>query len=291
MSARLIRLTLPTLVLLGVLTRSAHAQRHTMEAPQLMYHNPRWSPDERWILATGMSPSGTVVLIFADTGGAPRRLALESKDVMVADWTRDGKIRVIEMRHGEKPRAFVIDVNGANRREIPVDSIASTNPDSSLRLFEADRGGFSTVFVHDTRKGTSRALTSGVWAEQPSFSHDGRQIVFERRRDPNRMDQSELVLIEPNGTHERVIAGGTDPSWSQGDSLILFKAMDDSGELWISVVSPTTRRVTRLARGVHPQWSPSGGRIVYMVDRPDHSSDIYTMRLSDRAIRCITCVR
>lgn len=256
-----------------------------------MYHYPRWSPDERWILATGMSPSGTVLLIFADTGGAPRRLVLEEVDAMTADWTRDGRIRVSEMRQGQKPRAFMIDVNGANRRHVPVDSIVSTNPDSSLRLFEADRGGFSTVFVLDTRKGTSRALTSGVWAEQPSFSHDGRQIVFERRRDPNRMDQSELVLVEPSGKNERVIAPGTDPSWSPGDSLILFKAMDTSGGLFVSVVSPGTGKVTRLTRGVHPQWSPSGGRIVYMVDRPDHSSDIYTMRLSDRAIRCITCVR
>jgi Tol biopolymer transport system component len=238
-----------------------------------------------------MSPRGTTLLIFADTGGAPRRLALDSKDVVVADWTREGRIRVTAMRHGEKPRAFVIDANGANRREVPVDSIVSANPDSSLRLFEADRGGFSTVFVLDTRKGTSRALTSGVWAEQPSFSHDGRQVVFERRRDPNRMDQSELVLIEPNGANERVIALGTDPSWSRGDSLILFKAMDAAGELFVSVVSPTTRKVTRLARGVHPQWSPGGGRIVYMVDRPDHSSDIYTVRLSDRAIRCISCTR
>ena len=113
----------------------------------------------------------------------------------------------------------------------------------------------------------------------------------ERRRDPNRMDQSELVLIEPNGTNERAITPGTDPTWSPDDSLILFKAMDAAGELFVSVVSPTTRKVTRLARGVHPQWSPNGGRIVYMVDRPDHSSDIYTMRLSDRSILCITCVR
>jgi Tol biopolymer transport system component len=84
---------------------------------------------------------------------------------------------------------------------------------------------------------------------------------------------------------------GTDPSWSPGDSLILFKAMDERGALWISTVNTATKRVTRLALGVHPHWSPSGRQIVYMVDRPDHSADIYTIRLSDRTTRCISCNR
>jgi Tol biopolymer transport system component len=158
-------------------------------------------------------------------------------------------------------------------------------------LYEAHRGGFSTVFLLDARTRTSRALTHQVWAEQPSFSHDGRYIVFERRRDPNRMDLSEVVIIDSAGSNERVLGLGTDPSWSPGDSLVLFKAMDATGGLWIAVADSKTGRVTRLAEGVHPHWSPNGRHVVYMVDRPDHSADIYTLRMADRAIRCITCAR
>jgi Tol biopolymer transport system component len=54
-------------------------------------------------------------------------------------------------------------------------------------------------------------------------------------------------------------------------------------------VSPPDARLTRLAPGVHPNWSPDGRRIVYMRDRAGEGADIWIMNRDGSGGRCVTC--
>jgi Tol biopolymer transport system component len=273
---------------LAELPAQAH---HGLRAPEVMYHFPRWSPDERSIVVVGMTTTGTNLLVFPVTGGKPDTIPLGDLQVVAADWTRAGGLTLVADVGGGVIKSYVMDRDGSRRREVRRDSVTSANADSSVLLFESVVAGSSTIFAMNARRATARALTSGAWAEQASLSPDGGTIVFERRLDPNRMEQSEVVLMDPSGAHARVIAAGTDPSWSPDGRLILYKAMDTSGELWVSLVDPATKRSRRLAKGVHPQWSPSGKRIVYMLDRPDHSADIFIISRDGGTPACVTCAR
>jgi Tol biopolymer transport system component len=259
--------------------------------PEVMYHYPRWSPDERSIVVVGMTASGTSLLVFPVEGGPPTTIRMGDMHVAAADWTRDAKIRFTAAAGNGELKTFVMDRNGGGRREVQRDSVTSATPDSSLLLFEVISAGSSNIFAMDGRRTKSRALTRIPWAEQASFSPDGRSIVFERRFEPNRMDRSDIVIIDPSGAKPRKIASGTDPSWSPDGKVVLYKEMDSTGALWVAIVDPVTKRSRRLGRGVHPQWSPSGTRIVYMIDRPDHSADVYIIGRDGGSPACLTCAR
>lgn len=265
------------------------AQDHRMAAPDVMLHYPRWSPDERSIIAVGRDSAGTSLVVFPAAGGQPSTIRLGDMPVMAADWMPDGEIKLLEMTHEGMRRIYLMDRNGGNRREVPRDSVTSATSDSSLLLFEVVKAGWSDVYIMDGRRSRARQLTSGMWAEQATFSPDGKKILFERRFEPDRMERSDLVLMSPSGGDVEVIAAGTDPSWSPDGKLVLYKAMDERGELWVSLVDPVTRQTRRLARGVHPQWSPSGTRVVYMAEGAGHRVDIFVLSPEGGKPSCLTC--
>ena len=256
-----------------------------------MYHFPRWSPDGQRVVVVALSPSSSRLLVIPVAGGDATELRTGAIHAMAADWNASGRITIIGDSAGVPEKSFVVDADGRNLRPFRRDSIASATRDSSVLLFESQRDAGSSIFATDRRRAAARQLTRGFWAEQPSISPDQRQIVFEKRVDPNRMDKSEIVLMALDGTGQTTIAAGTDPSWSPDGKTILFKAMDDTGALWVSVVDVSTRKARRLARGVHPQWSPNGERILYMRDDSNGDTNVYFMSAVGTSPQCLTCQR
>jgi Tol biopolymer transport system component len=206
---------------------------------------------------------------------------------MAADWISRDRLRFfVDFDH-----AYVIDADGRNLRAIHPDSIRSATRDSSVLIFESQRDHGSSVYAMNRSRTQVRQLTKGFWAEEPSIAPNESRIVFEKRVNPDKMEESEIVLMNLDGTAQTTIAGGTDPSWSPDGKTILYKAMDASGKLWVSLVDVATRKTHRLVRGVHPQWSPSGDRILYMSDGTDGDANVYVMSASGKPLRCLTCAR
>lgn len=258
------------------------------QPPQgVMYHAPRWSPDGKHIAIVALSGNDGQVLVYPAEGGKPTRVAVEGLNPMAADWTQSGEL-IVSGPLGNDQRWIIVRRDGSNARPTNPDSVRSALPDSSLLLFEGNRGATQDVVITDRGRSRVRRLTSGFWTEQPSLSPDGRLIVFEKRMNPMAIEQSEVVIMATDGSGQTTIAAGTDPSWSRDGKSILFKAFDEQGKLWISLVDPTTRTIRRLARGVHPQWSPDGRRIVFMLDQSD-ASHVYVMRSDGTGQRCLTC--
>ncbi|MGH7711868.1 MAG: TolB family protein, partial [Gemmatimonadaceae bacterium] len=118
----------------------------------------------------------------------------------------------------------------------------------------------------------------------PSWSPDGRQLVFESRRH----GAASLYIINADGSGERrltwTLGDDTHPAWSPHGSHIVFDSNRDGAWNLYSIKPDGTdeRRLThpganrRLTFARHPAWSPDSRRIVFDSDR-DGDEEVYVM--------------
>ena len=139
---------------------------------------------------------------------------------------------------------------------------------------------YATVLAFCAVTGTAEAQS--FLNINPSWSPDGRRLVFESRRH----GRAQLYLINADGTAERRLTNSagedTHPSWSPDGSQIVFDSYRDS--VWtLYVIRPDGTGERRLiqapaaARGQfarHPAWSPDGRRVAFDSDR-DGDEEVY----------------
>ena len=207
----------------------------------------------------------------------------------------DGSMFAFESCCGE---FFVASIDGSGLRQITPHRLdaqgAAWSPDGSSLVFQGRRGGdrIGDLFVVDVATGSLRRVTdleprrSGWWFMWPSFSPDGRSILFHlprRHPDPTTWDLWSVPLTggrstivrrdvgmgqySPNG---RTIAylPSLDPRNATGGSIRL---MDMTGESRMLVED----------RGIWwPRWSPDGTRIAYAAENHEiHVVDVATGRV------------
>ena len=257
----------------------------------IMYHAPAWSPDGAWLLATANRDGDTEVYLFRPDGTGYRQLTRNSVSDDVARWSDDGRRILFESARSGKTALYSMLPDGSDVRSAVRDSVISRTPDGGTLMFESVRTGGGRLFLMARDRTNVREIATARHAEQGSFSPDGKAIVFEQRDATHEnVRESQIVVAHPDGSAPRVVATGTDPSWSRDGQLILFKSSDPKSErLWIATVSPDGKRLTRLGPGVHPSWSPDGARIAFMRDREDGGADVWVMAKDGTGARCVTC--
>ena len=295
------RMAVATIVALQIAaaTRGAGAQARSA-APgmggmrsgpgMLMYHAPQWSPDGQWILVSANRERDMEVYLIRADGSAIRQLTRNESEGL-ARWSDDGQRILVESSQVGGAKWFSMKPDGSDVRPFTPDSVISRSPDGKTLLFESVRDGRGRLFLMTAARTNAREITTARHAEQGSFSPDGRSIVFEQR-DAMHDDvpHSQIVVARPDGSQAKVVAVGTDPSWSKDGSLVLFKAPDDkTNKLWISTVAPNGTGERRLAAGVHMQFSPDGRRIVFMRDGEDGNAHVWVMNADGTGATCISC--
>ena len=254
----------------------------------VMYHAPQWSPDGRWILASGTVDGDAELFLIPVAGGAAKKLTDNTFADDVAIWIDGGRRILFESDRRGKMEKFVMNADGSDARPAESERPPSpTSPDGRYELHE-EKGAIVLV---DRPSKTGKALTSGLWSEQPSFSPDGRSIVYEQRSsaDPHAVETSNIVVARADGAAARVITPGTDPSWSPDGQRLVFKVWEASTQkLFITTAKPDGTDLRRLSDGVHPQWSPDGQKIAFMRDQAD-GTHIYVMKADGTEKRCLTC--
>jgi Tol biopolymer transport system component len=169
------------------------------------------------------------------------------------------------------------------------------------------RSGFDGVeasgglFAHGPRlRQQPRQLTHGVDDETPSFSADGRQIVFAGDREALPMTYaSHIYVMRADGANVRQLTEGVafdrNPSFSPDGRRIVFDRTVGSGRPRIYMVNADGSGLHPLTDGTsaayEPVFTPNGRRIVYVgtadVDaRTDHS-DIFAMAPSGASQRVL----
>ena len=142
--------------------------------------------------------------------------------------------------------------------------------------------------------GAARRLTDALMdARQPSWSPDGRTLVFQAYRGST----WNLWTVNADGTGLTQLTQGRfddrEPHWSPDGTRIAF-ASDRSGNYDVWVLTLADRAVRRLTDNTWnefgPTWSPDGREIAYVSDRAS-GGGIYAMpadggpAAAERAVR------
>jgi len=195
----------------------------------LFFGPPTWSPDDKFLVASGEDPSGdrgSLYRIQLDTGTITRLTFWPSAEVAPA-WSPDGRWIAFASDH------YLGDQDGPNElylydtsctdavtecaersrrltHEAPSGQAlqSSWSADSRQLVYECPSSEEFDLCVLDIRTGSRRHIAESSQDETtPIWSPDGQWMLFNRYSDP--FDRS-LMLIRPDGTGEHELATGDD---------------------------------------------------------------------------------
>ncbi len=197
---------------------------------------------------------------------------------------------------------YVMDVDGGNQQNLSnnphADVSPSWFPDGKQIAFMSRRDGhvidgFPTyeIYAMDADGGNPQNLTNDPHDDMsPSWSPDGKRIVFMSRRDGN----YEIYVMDADGSNPQNLTNNPlndrNPSWSPDGKQIVFASRRDGhfeNELAITYEiyvmdadGDNQQRLTENRKNdMSPSWSPDGKRIAFSSDRKGdfENFEIYVM--------------
>ena len=195
-----------------------------------------------------------------------------------------------------------MDADGKNQQRLTNhpndDRSPSWSPDGKRIAFVSNRdghviGGIPTfeIYVMDADGKNQQRLTNnphGDW--NPSWSPDGKRIVFSSRRDRHFIGDfgitEEIYVMDADGKNQQRLTNNRQndllPSWSPNGERIAF-ASDEKGnfenfEIYVMDANGGNQQRLTNNRGDdwNPSWSPDGERIAFMSKR-NGNAEIYVM--------------
>ena len=221
---------------------------------------PRFSPDGAWIAYTSRSLDRfRAIRVVRPDGSGDHQVATRSGGSRLS-WTPDG-------------RSIVFDETEIHR------SFSS----------------FSELRVADLATGRVRSLSRGLRAREPDVAPDGASLVFVKELG----GRAELAAIGLDGGGLRVLTSSppetewNGPRFSPDGKQIVASRWSSGGLLDLVLVDAATGAQTELthdrAKDVEPAFTPDGRHVVFRSDR-DGVSNLYALRLADRALLRVTNV-
>jgi Tol biopolymer transport system component len=261
-------------------------------------YGPAWSKDGRSIaFVRRLDPVTIGVFLIPALGGAERKLtefaSVQSSaraDYRWLDWTRDSKNLVVTgAERIEEPAAlFVVSTSSGERRQLttPEASVGDASPAISPdgRKVAFTRGVFEVPFTDSdlyilellsdlTPAAKPRRLASGGHFASPTWTADGREIVFSSSQSSTRglfrmsLESDAVPRFGPPAT-----AGGFFPTL-RSTRLVYSRGFTDSN-LWRQRIPSGQAKaeapvnlISSTARDESAQYSPDGTRITLQSGR------------------------
>lgn len=250
-----------------------------------------WTSDDkiRFIRFTAVNKVESMIMNADGSGQA--RAGVEIRDLRAGTWSPDGK-RVIYSKYGAPPRAaFVANADGTDERMLgfPIGPM-DWSPDGTRIVYST---GYPTetddseIVVYSFETGERRNISDHpAFDANPSFSPDGKQIIFNSDRDGN----SEVYLMNADGTGLRRLTN--DPAkeafqaFSPDGTQIVFNSNRENEKVGIYLLNvndnspPVRLSDTRHNAEIRPGcWSRDGTRIVYMSDAGGDKFNLYSTKV------------
>ena len=195
------------------------------------------------------------------------------------DWSRDGKkLSFTSFKGGRGSELFIADLEAKTIGGFPKLEGTIIGPEFSptqtiLALtvsFKYDQG----IFLFDPSNNSLKKTTRGNAIDvSPSFSPDGKQIVFAS----NRSGSVHIYKKSAYSIDEEPIRltfdgkRNVDPAWSPKGDKIVFAGMDTDGYFDLFIMNTDGTNLARLTydtnNNEHPSWSPDGQYIVFASSR------------------------
>jgi len=192
-------------------------QRLVVNNPSLTFA-PRFSPDGRWILFSMAVAGNTNLYRVEAAGGSPQRLTNSPGIDTGGSYSPDGTRIAFESDRSGTQQIYVMGADGSNPTRISFGggryATPAWSPRGDLIAFTKIGGGFR-IGVMSPGGGNERLLTDNWQDEQPSWSPNGRVLVFFRSHQGG-AGTADLWSVDLTGVNERRLAtplDGSDPAW------------------------------------------------------------------------------
>jgi len=173
----------------GTLWRSRvdGSEQLQLTIPPIRTALPRWSPDGKQIVFSGIRPGGawTIYLVSAD-GGEPQRLVPEAQFYEDPTWSPDGKRVLFGEWFGTPQAVHIVDVQSRRVSDVPgSQGLFSPRWSPDGRFIVANTGvtsfpGAQKLMILDvtTQKWQEWSDEARSGFNDPTFSHDGKYVYF-----------------------------------------------------------------------------------------------------------------
>ena len=236
--------------------------------------SPAFSPDGVLVafVAPGLGGNHLPEIFVAPAaGGALRAAAPNVGFASSPTWTADGRWVVFGGMDFNQPLGvrhdafFRVGSNGRDLEELPGGAFGASpavSPDGTLVAFSGGRDtvdGQGDLQLLDVASGRVMSLTREAgWESEPSWSPDGRTIVFQDDTGPL---TTQLSTIQSDGSGRRDLPGsdgGHDPAFSSDGTTLAFARDED---IWVAdSAGAGAVNVTRSPPGEgQPAWQPGAG--------------------------------
>lgn len=142
---------------------------------------PAWSPDGSRLVVTLTRDGRSQLYSVSANGGAATRLTRSSAIDTEGVYSPDGGSIYFVSDRGGSPQIYRMPASGGKAQRITFNSSYSTSPaispDGKWLAYISRDGGFK-VNVQDLTNGQTRVLSSTRGDEKPSFSANGRMVLY-----------------------------------------------------------------------------------------------------------------
>jgi Tol biopolymer transport system component len=179
-----------------------------------------------------------------------------------------------------------------------------TREPSGVLLFASTEVSEDDLFTMDRRGNNRERLTSIGRIGGATYSPDGRQIAFHRIESRKPRYQSDIYVMDADGSALRNLTQTTDrveftPDWSPDGNKIVFQSRPPANEysnLYIMNVDGTGQKLLTDVNDSNqsPSWSPNGKKIAFVSylegrgNRWSDKADIFTINIDGSGLVNLT---
>ena len=186
--------------------------------PGNMSFSPSFSPNGRDVVFSVTSRSNTDIYRLNIASNARSRLTSSISIDTAPSFSPDGSRLVFESDRSGMQQLYVMPSNGGNAKRISFGQgsygAPVWSPDQKLIAFTKQNKGRFHIGIMNIDGSNETLLTSSFLDESPSWSPNGRVIIFSRST-PGSGSSSTLYSIDiATGSLKPIRASSSDPSWS-----------------------------------------------------------------------------